>query len=365
MSESVLASHFTSPTRSPAPGRPVLHDPIAFAAANAWIRAARVCRLDIEPLFLAAGVEMSPTGTFHVRKQSLVTLMQQCVWRAAPEAHFPLIMGDSFAFDHLPAFDTFLSTTPTLRQALPALRWAGVALPSLTLTLEEFPATSALIIEVDLPSENTRVLGYFVEAVLAGLNKVVRMAVGDMSTVVSHIDVRHDPGPQKLACERLLQLPIRVNQPRNAVVFNSQLLDTPLPGAVPGLHRKAHELIEQQLPAAVNPKLSDQLERAFHQSPSLLGQGIERMARRLELHPRTLQRRLREEGQLFADIQARCRFEMAATTLKSSTCDIESLSDRLGFSDRHSFTRAFKRWTGLAPSEFREQHLQQKTETKT
>jgi AraC-like DNA-binding protein len=363
MSESVLAPRHPSPPRPATFGRPSPHDPIAFAAANAWIRAARLCRLEIEPLFQAAGVDMSAAGTFHVRKQSLVTLMQQCVWRAAPEAHFPLIMGDSFAFDHLPAFDTFLSTTPTLRQALPALRWAGVALPSLTLSLDESQPVSALIIEVDLPTDDPRVLGYFVEAALAGLNKIVRMAVGDMSAVVSHIEVMHDPGPQKLACERLLQLPIRINQPRNAVVFNSQLLDTPLPGAVPGLHRKAHELIEQQLPNRVINRLSDQLERAFHKSPSLLGQGIERMARRLELHPRTLQRRLREEGQLFADIQARCRFEMAATALKSSGSDIESLSDRLGFSDRHSFTRAFKRWTGLAPSEFREQHLQQKTET--
>jgi AraC-like DNA-binding protein len=36
---------------------------------------------------------------------------------------------------------------------------------------------------------------------------------------------------------------------------------------------------------------------------------------------------------------------------------MESLSADLGFSDRHSFTRAFKRWTGLSPSAFKRQQL--------
>jgi AraC-like DNA-binding protein len=338
--------------------------PIAFGAANAWIRASRLCHFNIHPMFVSAGVDLTASGLFQIDRHALVTLMQQCVWQAAPEAHFPLVMGDSFAFDHLPAFDTFLTTTPTLRQALPALHWANLALQTMILQLQENGPTSALLIDIDLPTEDPRVLGYFVEGVLAGLNKFVRMAMGDMSSV-HHVEVRHDPGPQKLACERMLQLPIKANQARNAVVFDSHLLDRPLPGAVPGLHRKAHDLIEQQLPTQPQSRLSDQLEHAFKQSPALLGQGIERMARRLDLHPRTLQRRLRDEGQLFADIQARCRFEMAAVTLKCSSCDIESLSDRLGFSDRHSFTRAFKRWTGLAPSEFREQHLAQKMETQS
>ncbi len=339
-------------------------EPIEFAAANAWMRASRLCHFSIEPLFKAANVDLSPSGVFHIRREALVTLMQQCIWRAAPEAHFPLVMGDCFAFDHLPAFDTFLTTSPTMRQALPALRWAGLALPSLTLWLEESGTQAAVVIDIDLPADQ-RVIGYFVEGVLAGLYKIVRMAMGDLAKC-THIEVMHDPGLQKFACERLLQTSLRVNQSRNAVVFDRQLLDAPLPGAVPGLHRKAHELIEQQLPTGSDQDTwREQIERSFRQSPALLGQGIERMAVRLALHPRTLQRRLRDEGQLFADIQARCRFDLAATALKSSNCDIESLSDRLGFSDRHSFTRAFKRWTGLAPSEFREQHLQQTTETRS
>jgi AraC-like DNA-binding protein len=328
---------------------------IAFAAANSWIRAALQCRFNINPLFEAAGVDVSANGIPRIRKAALVQLMQQCVLQAAPAFHYPLVMGDLFAFDHLPALETFLATSPTLRQAMPALAWAAKALPSLSLHVEEGPEVSALVVSMDLPTDNPRVRGFFVEGALAGINKFVRLAIGDSHEAL-HIEVEHDPGPQSLACESQFKLPIRVNQARNAVVFQSSLLDRPLPGSVPGLHQRAQELIAQQLPAEEPDSITAQLEGIFRRHPSLLGQGIERMAERLTLHPRTLQRRLHAEGQVFADIQARCRHDIAVVTLKEGRVDIEALSEQLGFSDRHSFTRAFRRWTGLAPSEYRRQH---------
>ncbi|HET6789515.1 MAG TPA: helix-turn-helix domain-containing protein, partial [Aquabacterium sp.] len=132
------------------------------------------------------------------------------------------------------------------------------------------------------------------------------------------------------------------------------------PGAVPDLHRRAQQQVEQQLPEPGSSSMVASLVKLFRQHPHLMGQGIERLAERLNVHPRTLQRRLREEGEPFGDIQARCRYERAITALKAGpTTDIEALSEQLGFSDRHSFTRAFRRWTGLAPSEFRRQHQEQ------
>jgi len=339
----------------PLPAAPSAPDAIPFAAANSWIRAALQCRFNINPLFEAAGVDVSASGMPRIRKAALVQLMQQCVLQAAPASHFPLVMGDLFAFDHLPALETFLATSPTLRQSLPALTWAAKALPSLSLQVDEGPEYSALIVNVDLPADSPRVRGFFIEGVLAGINKFVRLAIGD-SPEALFVELEHDPGPQRLACESQFKMPVRVNQTRNAVVFKSTLLERALPGSVPGLHQRALELIAQQLPAEEPGSITAQLEEIFRRHPGLLGQGIERMAEKLGLHPRTLQRRLHAEGQVFADIQARCRHDIAVLTLKEGRTDIEALSEQLGFSDRHSFTRAFRRWTGLAPSEYRRQH---------
>ena len=110
-----------------------------------------------------------------------------------------------------------------------------------------------------------------------------------------------------------------------------------------------------QLPGLPPARLASQIETLFRRHPELMGQGIERVAQKLNLHPRTLQRRLREDGESYGDIQDRCRYEVAVVHLKQPHRDLEAISELLGFSDRQNFTRAFKRWTGLSPREFRKQ----------
>lgn len=329
------------------------NDVIPFAAANAWIKAAMQCRFDIDPLFQAAGVALNAGNVAMVRKCALVQLMQQCVDRAAPRFHFPLVMGESFVFDFLPAIETFLATSPTLRHALPALHWAGMTMPNLSLRIEEHGDESALLLHIDAVDAEPSVRGYFVEAVFAAICKIVRVSMGTIP-LIHRIEVQHQPEPRFVALVAELHAPIHGGQARNAAVFATRLLDLPSAGASPNLHRHAQALVRQQL-SEDSDHVIDLLERTFRQSPLLLGQGLERMAERLGVHPRTLQRRLRDEGQRFTDIQARMRLDIAKAALSARHCDMEVLSADLGFADRHSFTRAFKRWTGLSPSAYRRQ----------
>lgn len=343
---------------SPVPAKPSVTplrsqaDTLPFVGTTTWVKAAMHCRFNIAPLFKAAGLDTHGPAP-QIRTEALVGLMRDCVAAAAPTMHFPLVVGELFAFDRLPELDTFVATSPTLRHALPALDWVRLLLPTLHLRIEETGHQAALVVEVAMPTDDEQLKGHFVECVFATVNRIARLALGDAAQA-DGVYLRHDPGAARAACERQFKVPVLVKQPRNALVFPTRMLDMPLPGAMPGLHEQAQSAIAQQLPASNQEGLVDAIEHAMMASPALLGQGIERMAERFKLHPRTLQRRLREEGQVFADIQARCRFQLAVNVLKGEATDIEALSERLGFADRHSFTRAFKRWTGLTPSEFRQ-----------
>lgn len=341
-----------TPTKTGAvPPRPQ-GDTVPFVGTTTWVKAAMHCRFNIAPLFKAAGLDTAGPAP-QIRAEALVGLMRDCVAAAAPTMHFPLVVGELFAFDRLPELDTFVATSPTLRHALPALDWVRLLVPALHLRIEENGPQAALVVNVSLPTDDEQIRGCFVECVFATINRIARLALGDAARAEG-VYLRHDPGPARAACERQFKVPVYVRQPRNALVFPTRMLDMPLPGAMPGLHEQAQSAIAQQLPATGHDSLVGAIEHALMGSPALLGQGIERMAERFKLHPRTLQRRLREEGQIFADIQSRCRFQLAVNALKAESTDIETLSERLGFADRHSFTRAFKRWTGLTPSEFRQ-----------
>src|SRR5262249_59972598 len=76
------------------------------------------------------------------------------------------------------------------------------------------------------------------------------------------------------------------------------------------------------------------------------------VATMLGLGMRTLQRRLSEEGVTYARVVARARFNLAQWLLDDPACKIIEVALDLGYSDQAHFSRAFARWTGLAPREF-------------
>jgi AraC-like DNA-binding protein len=71
------------------------------------------------------------------------------------------------------------------------------------------------------------------------------------------------------------------------------------------------------------------------------------------MSPRTLQRRLELEGTTFSEVLDRARLEAARGLLADRDLPLAKVSARLGFSDVATFSRAFKRWTGMPPGQWR------------
>ena len=72
--------------------------------------------------------------------------------------------------------------------------------------------------------------------------------------------------------------------------------------------------------------------------------------------PRTLQRRLTEQDQSFSRLLQAVRFRTAQRLLCDRAMLLAEIARRLGYADSANFIRAFKRWTGVGPNEFRKLH---------
>ena len=83
--------------------------------------------------------------------------------------------------------------------------------------------------------------------------------------------------------------------------------------------------------------------------------GFKRAAEALHISNRTLQRRLKSEGTSFMDLLQDTRLQLARKYLRQRSRSVVETSYLLGFSEPSTFSRAFKRWTGMAPAEFRDQ----------
>lgn len=80
------------------------------------------------------------------------------------------------------------------------------------------------------------------------------------------------------------------------------------------------------------------------------------LADQVHLAPQSLRRKLREEGTNFQEIKDSLRRDTAISFLDRSELSIQEIAEKMGFSEASTFHRAFKKWTGLTPGDYRKGH---------
>lgn len=152
---------------------------------------------------------------------------------------------------------------------------------------------------------------------------------------------------QMLGCQ------VRYRSSWAGFALSAAALDLPLRAADPVAFREAVRICERELERlAANATFAGRVQRLLleqrHGFPSL-----EVAARSLSMTPRTLHRRLVAEGTSFRQVLDEVRHRLALEHLKSAKLGLGELAYSLGYTDFANFRRAFKRWEGVAPSEYR------------
>lgn len=165
---------------------------------------------------------------------------------------------------------------------------------------------------------------------------------------------QHSQPKDLSAYHRLFRSPLAFDRPVNEMRLDAAPIQRPLAQADPGLSsildRHAEELLarlpqSESLLDSVNRLMSQRLRGG---DPSLTA-----IAQQLGYTPRTLQRKLQEAGTSYHTLLDEMRRELSIYYLREAQIAVSEVAFLLGFSETSAFHRAFRRWMGVSPGEFR------------
>ena len=156
--------------------------------------------------------------------------------------------------------------------------------------------------------------------------------------------------------QRIFSAPVLFGYPTNNFVVECEFLERQVPAAdtrLFGIMKRYLERVLEEMPQEEGGLFS--VRRAVAESLRDGEPSLARVAKKLAMSPRTLQRQLNEQGVKFKNLVNDTRRRFALIYLRDRRNALTEIAFLLGYSDASAFNRAFKRWTGLAPSAYRAQ----------
>ncbi len=163
------------------------------------------------------------------------------------------------------------------------------------------------------------------------------------------------PKPGDLAeHNRIFGAPVRFDQPRTGLVFSRKAMDLPIRTADSGLLKVLERYCREIL--GRRPAVQSLTYQVRELIATLLTTGepnIDTVARELNMSSRTLERRLSAEGLSYRRVLDDLRQQLAERYLSDDRLGLSQITYLLGYSEPTAFNRAFRRWTGSTPTQYR------------
>jgi AraC-like DNA-binding protein len=194
---------------------------------------------------------------------------------------------------------------------------------------------------------------------VASLLKLVR-DVAKVPVRPRSVEFAHAAPPDTSEHQAFFDAPVRFQAHRDAIEFDFDTMAIPVTTADPLMAQVVLDYLEALLLEALLKDHSQEgagLEyRSFQIVRDCLNDGvleIAKVAKAVGISERTLQRRLRECGHSYSDIVAWARDDLACQLIATTHLSLTDIAQSTGFSESSAFARAFKRWEGVPPSQYR------------
>ena len=188
-------------------------------------------------------------------------------------------------------------------------------------------------------------------ALLHLINKIIPHPISPKLTTFRHAKPLHVKAYQKMFGDNIL-----FDEVENALFFDKAQLEMKTSYDNPYLLSVFEKEAEQSLGMSVHGSLKEQVLGCILIATGELDVSLESVARKISMHPRTLQKKLKEERINFVTLLGEVRQKLAAHYLHKGL-DTPTIASYLGYAEPSPFLRAFKKWYGITPKAWLALHV--------
>jgi len=286
-----------------------------------------------------------------VSAQQELRLVRNLVRGLAQVPGLGLEAGTRYHFSAYGILGFAIVSSPNLRSALEvALRYLNLTYAYNRITAETADGEMRLLFDDSAIPEDVR---QFLLERDAAAALTLQREMFSSSLVPLRLSLRGRRLAYAAQFTRLFGVEPRFGAARNELAMDAAVLDAPLPQANESSRSMAEEQCRKLLAARkARSGLAERVRDRILRQPGHIP-GMNAVAGELLLTPRTLRRRLLEEGTSYKALTDEVRETLAEELLSAARLSVEQIAERLGYAEAASFIHAFKRWKGQPPHSYR------------
>jgi len=318
--------------------------------AMAIAKALEASGIDSRTVFHASGIPLALTNDPLKRLpvDTVTRLFKSCV-QATNNPYFGLTVAKYIHISNLHALGHALAASNTLFEFCRRLeRYFRLVSEAARITLSEADETVDLTIDL-LAAPCGETQDAFVGFMVLAMRQLGEAAFNPLRVEFHHAEPTGGARPY----EALFRAPVAFAQPRILLRFCRSDLLRPLAGSCPELAQLNDNLATRYIARLDKDDVVSQVKQAIVERLPNGECTRDNVAKALNMSPTALQFKLAKRDATFHDLMDGTRKKLACSYMQQTALSVTEITFLLGFNDTSNFARAFKRWTGLSPTEYR------------